>query len=101
MKQTLIRVARGFFSHDVGRSGAALAYYLLFALFPLLILIGFCLGALQLDLQSMVQRLSHVIPSEVVQLLLTWSMYLIPRAALCCPLRWCFRSGSPCAPPKS
>ena len=76
MKQTLIRVARGFFSHDVGRSGAALAYYLLFALFPLLILIGFCLGALQLDLQSMVQRLSHVIPSEVVQLLQAYLEYV-------------------------
>ena len=40
---------RRYFHHDVGRQSAALAYYLLFTLFPFLIFLSSLLGLLQLE----------------------------------------------------
>ena len=51
--KTLFRVlrqlGRRYFAHQVGRSAAELAYYLLFSLFPLLIFVSALLGLLQLQ----------------------------------------------------
>ena len=39
-------MVRRYYAHDVARDSAALTYYLLFAIFPLLIFISTLLGAL-------------------------------------------------------
>ncbi len=61
-------IVRRYFDHDVPRDSAALTYYLLFAVFPLLIFVSLLLGALQLDIASIAQSLSQFIPGDVVNI---------------------------------
>lgn len=61
-------LARHFFAHEVGRSAAVLAYDLLFALFPLLILLNNVVGLLQLNVTAIAAQLLRVLPREVVEL---------------------------------
>lgn len=62
-------IVRRYFDHDVPRDSAALTYYLLFAIFPLLIFVSTLLGALQLDVASVTQTLSQFIPADVVHVI--------------------------------
>ena len=48
----ITQLVNRYFSHDVGRDSAALTYYLLFAIFPLLIFVSTLLGVLRLDIES-------------------------------------------------
>ncbi len=73
LERTARTLVKNYFHHDVSRSGAALAYYLLFTLFPLLIFISSLLGLLELDVASIIQALSAILPRDVVELL---GMYL-------------------------
>ena len=57
---------RRYFHHDVGRQSAALAYYLLFTLFPFLIFLSSLLGLLQLDVSEVVGALQPLLPAEVL-----------------------------------
>ena len=57
---------RRYFHHDVGRQSAALAYYLLFTLFPFLIFLSSLLGLLQLDVSEVVRALQPLLPAEVL-----------------------------------
>jgi len=68
-REILIRVIHRYFSHDVGRQAAALAYYLLFTLFPFLVFVSSFLGVLQLDVSGISAALAPFLPSEVVHLL--------------------------------
>ena len=49
LKQTVLLLIRNYSQHNVGKNAAALAYYLLFAIFPLLIFASNLLGLLKLD----------------------------------------------------
>ncbi len=75
-----VRFARDMFyryhRHDVGQQAAALAYYLLFALFPLLIFVSSLLGLLQMDVQGATEILATVLPSAVVELCETYLLYV-------------------------
>ena len=55
-------MVRRYFAHDVGRQGAALAYYLLFTIFPFLIFLSSLLGLLDLDISGITQALSPLLP---------------------------------------
>ena len=59
-------IMRRYFRHDVGRQSAALAYYLLFALFPFMIFISSLLGVLQLDISGIISALDHLLPDGVL-----------------------------------
>lgn len=61
-------LARRYTLHDVGHQSAALAYYLLFTLFPLMIFFSALLGALQLNVSDVLSVLSTVLPDAVVDL---------------------------------
>ena len=63
--QVCSELAQRFFAHDVGRDSAALAYYLLFALFPLMILASLVIGALKMDISSIVNDLAQFTPTDV------------------------------------
>lgn len=65
VRKTVVRVAE----HEVGKSAAALTYYLLFAMFPLLIFISNLLGLLDLDVASISRTLMPILPDDVVNLL--------------------------------
>lgn len=57
---------RRYFHHDVGRQSAALAYYLLFTLFPFLIFLSSLLGLLKLDVSEILGALQPLLPAEVL-----------------------------------
>lgn len=70
------RLVRQFFNHDVGRSSAALAYYLLFALFPFLIFLSSLLGLLHLDISAIITSLSRLLPDGVLSFIETYLQYV-------------------------
>jgi len=61
-------VFHNFFEHDVGKNAAALAYYLLFAIFPLLIFLSNLLGLLDLNIYAITQTLQQILPKDIVGL---------------------------------
>lgn len=65
---TLRLIVRNFFEHNVGKNAAALAYYLLFALFPLLIFISNLLGLVNLDVNAIIQALQQFLPRDIVEI---------------------------------
>ena len=75
--QVCSELAQRFFSHDVGRDSAALAYYLLFALFPLMILASLVIGALKMDISSIVSDLAQFTPSDVSSVIGGYLEYVV------------------------
>lgn len=67
--------------HDVGQQGAALAYYLLFSLFPLLIFVSSLLGLLHLNVEDALEILATVLPSSVVELCEAYLIYVSKTAS--------------------
>lgn len=62
-----------YLRHNVAIQSAALAFYLLFTIFPFLIFISALLGLLQLDVAAILHALEELLPLEVVSLV---EMYL-------------------------
>lgn len=67
-----------YLRHGVGTQSAALAFYLLFMIFPFLIFISALLGLLQLDVAGILVFLEELLPGEVVDFI---DMYLTYVAA--------------------
>ena len=67
---------RRYFDHHVSRDSAALTYYLLFALFPLLIFLNNLVGLLSFDLDTLLKAMSTVIPRDVVDLVGQYLVYI-------------------------
>lgn len=67
---------RRHYVHDVARDSAALTYYLLFAIFPLLIFVSTLLGVLELDIASITAVLAPILPSDVVDIIRTYLEYV-------------------------
>ena len=69
---TLLRLISRYFAHDVSAQGAALAYYLLFSLFPLLILVSGLIGQLRPGPELVPDVLLTVLPEDVLLLIQTY-----------------------------
>ncbi len=69
MPEKLKRILVNYYEHRVGRNAASLAYYLLFAMFPLLIFISNLLGRLELDIAAVTKQMQTFLPTEVVKLI--------------------------------
>ena len=67
---------RRYYDNDVARDSAALTYYLLFAIFPLLIFVSTLLGVLELDIASITAVLAPILPSDVVDIIRTYLEYV-------------------------
>ena len=67
---------RRYYVHDVARDSAALTYYLLFALFPLLIFVSALLGILELDIDSITAVLTPLLPADVVGVVRSYLTYV-------------------------
>lgn len=76
IKQTVRLVVTNYFGHKLGRSGAGLAYYLLFALFPLLIFISNLLGRVNLNVDSITNAFAAVLPHDVVDIIESYLLYV-------------------------
>lgn len=72
----LAGLAERYFAHDVGRQAAALAYYLLFTLFPFLIFFHNLLGRFQLSATGLLGQLRHLLPEQVLNLAETYLLYV-------------------------
>ena len=79
--QITVQLVRRYYLHDVGRDSAALTYYLLFALFPLLVFISTLLGILKLDVDSVTQVLSQIVPADVMSVLESYLEYVSANAS--------------------
>lgn len=76
LKNGLRLLSINFFKHNVGKNAAALAYYLLFALFPLLIFITNLVGLLNLDFHSITGALHQMLPHDIVGIIETYLDYV-------------------------
>lgn len=70
------QLIRRYDLHDVGQQSAAMAYYLLFTVFPVLIFISSLLGILNLDVDSVISVLSAVLPRTILDLGETYLEYV-------------------------
>lgn len=69
-------LVRRYYAHDVARDSAALTYYLLFAIFPLLVFISTLLGLLELDIEAITAVLTPLLPADVVDVLGSYLEYV-------------------------
>ena len=65
-----------YYEHDVARDSAALTYYLLFAIFPLLIFLSMLLGALALDVEETMAAAERIIPPELAGVMRSYLEYV-------------------------
>jgi len=75
-KQLLQKGFQNCMAHNVPQNAAALAYYLLFALFPLMIFISNLLGLLNLDIGYFTNALSAVLPNDIIDLFVSYLEYV-------------------------
>ena len=85
-KNTFLRflylMVQRYLRHRVGIQSAALAFYLLFSIFPFLIFISALLGLLQLNVAGIMQAASEVLPREVVSLMGIYLNYVGANSSL-------------------
>lgn len=62
--------------HDVGKNAAALAYYMMFAMFPGLIFLNNLVGLLDLDITAITQILYSLLPEDIVGIIETYLSYV-------------------------
>lgn len=71
---------RRYYDHGVGLQGAAIAYYLLFSIFPLLIFLSTFLGMLDLDPEPVLASLHNVVPQGVLEIVEQYLEYVTVNA---------------------
>ena len=69
-------LARRYLRHNVGAQSAALAFYLLFMLFPFLIFLSALLGLLHLDVAGILRALGEFLPVQVVDVAEVYLTYV-------------------------
>lgn len=73
---TLRLLARNIPDHNVSKNAAALAYYLLFALFPMLIFLSNLLGILDLNVSAITRSLQQFLPKDIVGIIESYLDYV-------------------------
>lgn len=71
-----------YLRHRVGTQSAALAFYLLFSIFPFLIFLSSLLGLLSLDIEAILQGISQLLPQEVVAIVESYLYYVAENSSL-------------------
>lgn len=69
LRKAVRKTLTGSVEHEAGKSAAALTYYMLFAMFPLLVFVSNLLGMLELNVTSITNALLPVMPDDAVYLL--------------------------------
>lgn len=70
------QMAQRYFDHHVARDSAALTYYLLFALFPLLIFLSNLVGMMSLDINQFLAWLHPLMPQEALEIIEQYLIYV-------------------------
>lgn len=76
IKPTICLVAKNFSNHEVGKNAAALSYYLLFTIFPLMIFFSNLLGLLDINISFASEQINRFMPRDVVILLESYFDYV-------------------------
>ena len=76
IKPTLCLVAKNFSNHEAGKNAAALAYYLLFTIFPLMIFFSNLFGLLDINISFSSEQINRFMPRDVVILLESYFDYV-------------------------
>lgn len=58
-----------YFTDDLGTRAAATTYYLIFSIFPLLILLSFLVGRLDIDVLQALNGLRNVLPQSIISII--------------------------------
>ena len=69
-------IIKRYFRHDVGRSSAALTYYMVFSAFPLIVFFSTLLGLLDLNFESVLRILDQFLPHDVEIVLRSYFHYV-------------------------
>lgn len=72
----VVLLVRHYFRQRLAHDAAALTYYLLFAIFPLLIFLTNLVGIFALDVVGILRNLTGVIPRDVLELLVQYVGYI-------------------------
>lgn len=75
-------LVRRYWRHRVAVQGAALAFYLLFAVFPFLIFISALIGLLRLDAAALLGGLADFLPGEILALMERYLRYAAENSSL-------------------
>lgn len=73
--RAILLLWRRYRDHDVAHQAAALAYYLLFSLFPILILVSSLIGRLHLDLSGVLSTVAAILPRDVLLFIESYLSY--------------------------
>lgn len=65
-----------YFHDSVGVRGAALAYYLLFSVFPLVILLSTIISKMNIDMDTVFDTLSRFLPKSMSELIMSYLHYI-------------------------
>lgn len=65
-----------YYAHDVARDGAALTYYLLFAIFPLLVFVSTLVGLMDLDIEETLTAMSRILPEQILGIVGSYLEYV-------------------------
>lgn len=65
-----------YYVHDVARDSAALTYYLLFAIFPLLVFFSTLVGLMHLDIEGLLDSMSRILPEQVLGIVGSYLEYV-------------------------
>ena len=74
--QAVRLLVRRYFRHEVGRSAAALTYYLVFAAFPFLVFLRALLTVLGAEAESVLHELGRFLPEDVQRLARSYLDYV-------------------------
>lgn len=69
-------MVRRYLNHNVAIQSAALAFYLLFTIFPLLIFLNSILGILHMDLSGLLESAARIMPRSVVKFAESYLSYV-------------------------
>ena len=69
-------MVRRYFDHHVGRDSAALTYYILFALFPLMIFLSNLVGMMSFDISQFLKGLHTIMPQQALDIIEQYLTYV-------------------------
>lgn len=77
--RTALKLLAAYHRVSISRSAAALAYFLILTLFPLLVCLNGFIGLFRLDLQALLGNLTQILPPQVLLLMEEYLQALTPR----------------------
>ncbi len=69
-------IVQQYFKNGVGRTAAELAYFLLFAIFPILIFLNAIIGSLNLSVERVARFLERLLPAAATDIIVSYLEYL-------------------------